>query len=120
MPKDLDSILDTLATQAVDQKLKDLDGEGLSDIGALCKKLVETKEQKQLIELILERAEITKLIDTYLLKLPVRMQEQEWGEFVHGTYNQVVARTGRLSSSAPNMQNNPEKVDHFFESRYDH
>ena len=71
MPKDLDSILDTLATQAVDQKLKDLDGEGLSDIGALCKKLVETKEQKQLHEKAAEEAtqEIQNLsatIGTYL------------------------------------------------------
>ena len=71
MPKDLDSIFDTLSTQAVDQKLKELDGEGLSDIGALCKKLVETKEQKQLHEKAAEEAtqEIQNLsatIGTYL------------------------------------------------------
>ena len=71
MPKDLDSIFDTLSTQAVDQKLKDLDGEGLSDIGALCKKLVDIKEQKQLHEKAVEETtqEIQNLsatIGTYL------------------------------------------------------
>ena len=71
MPKDLDSILNTLEEQAVDQKLKDLDGEGLSDIGALCKKLVEKREQKSLHEKAAEEAnqEIQNLsatIGTYL------------------------------------------------------
>lgn len=76
------------------------------------------KLQKHVIDLILERAEIAKLIDTYLLKLPQRMIDSEWGGVIHGTYNQCVARTGRLSSSAPNMQNIPILVDNFFESRY--
>lgn len=78
-----------------------------------------SKLKKRVIELILERAEYAKLVDTYLLKLPVRMEENEWGDFMHGTYNQVVARTGRLSSSGPNMQNIPPIVDGMFESRYD-
>jgi DNA polymerase I-like protein with 3'-5' exonuclease and polymerase domains len=78
-----------------------------------------SKVQKRIIDLILERAEYSKLVDTYLLKLPVRMEENEWGDYIHGAYNQVVARTGRLSSSGPNMQNVPSLVDGFFESRYD-
>ena len=77
-----------------------------------------SKVQKRVIELILERAEYAKLVDTYLLKLPVRMEENEWGDYIHGAYNQVVARTGRLSSSGPNMQNTPPMVDQMFESRY--
>jgi DNA polymerase I-like protein with 3'-5' exonuclease and polymerase domains len=47
------------------------------------------------------------------------MEEMEWGDYVHGSYNQVVARTGRLSSNKPNMQNNPEVVDRMFISRFE-
>jgi DNA polymerase I-like protein with 3'-5' exonuclease and polymerase domains len=75
-------------------------------------------KQKRIVELLLKRAELAKLVDTYFLKLPQRIDEMGWGDIVHGTYNQVVARTGRLSSSAPNMQNNPAVVDRMFISRY--
>jgi len=78
----------------------------------------KTKEQKEVIALLLERAEIAKLVDTYFFKLPERMDAMEWGDTIHCTFNQVVARTGRLSSSNPNLQNTPESVDAMFESRY--
>lgn len=78
-----------------------------------------SKLQRSIIEKLLRRAELAKLIDTYFTKLPQLIDEMEWGEYVHGQYNQVVARTGRLSSSKPNMQNNPSEVDRMFVSRYD-
>lgn len=74
--------------------------------------------QRSIIEKLLRRAELSKLIETYFVKLPQLIEEMEWGEYVHGQYNQVVARTGRLSSSKPNMQNNPSEVDRMFVSRY--
>ncbi len=74
---------------------------------------------KRIIELLLRRAELGKLVETYYYKLPKLIMDSGWGEFVHGQYNQVVARTGRLSSSKPNMQNNPEAVDRLFVSRYE-
>jgi len=75
-------------------------------------------KKRRIVELLLKRAELEKLVNTYFVKLPERIEAMGWGDIVHGTYNQVVARTGRLSSSAPNMQNNPEVVDRMFISRY--
>lgn len=77
-----------------------------------------TKQQKSLIEKLLRRSELAKLVDTYFFKLPELMKEMDWGEYIHGQYNQVQARTGRLSSSKPNMQNNPPQVEALFISRY--
>ena len=59
------------------------------------------KWRKRLIELLLQRAELAKLLDTYYGKLPDLLHKMEWGEYLHGQYNQCVAATGRLSSSAP-------------------
>ena len=53
-----------------------------------------------------------------LLKLPQLLEKMEWGEYLHGQYNQCVAATGRLSSSAPNMQNFSGDVDQLPMSRY--
>lgn len=79
----------------------------------------KSKVQKQIIECLLKRAELGKLIDTYFVALPNLIEKMEWEDgIIHGQYNQVVARTGRLSSSKPNMQNNPEAVDRMFVSRY--
>jgi DNA polymerase I-like protein with 3'-5' exonuclease and polymerase domains len=79
----------------------------------------KTKYQKRLIELLLERAELAKLMDTYYGKLPQLLEKMEWGEYLHGQYNQCVAATGRLSSSAPNMQNFSGDIDQLLMSRYD-
>ena len=68
--------------------------------------------------MLLIRAELAKLVDTYYGKLPELLEKMEWGEFLHGQYNQCVAATGRLSSSAPNMQNFSGDVDRLLVSRY--
>jgi DNA polymerase I-like protein with 3'-5' exonuclease and polymerase domains len=78
-----------------------------------------TKQHKRLIEALLERAEVGKLVDTYYGKLPQLLETMEWGDILHGQYNQVVAATGRLSSSNPNMQNFSGDVDKLLVSRYD-
>jgi DNA polymerase I-like protein with 3'-5' exonuclease and polymerase domains len=76
------------------------------------------KWRKRLIELLLKRAELAKLLDTYYGKLPELLDKMQWGEYLHGQYNQCVAATGRLSSSAPNMQNFSGDVDQLLISRY--
>lgn len=74
---------------------------------------------KKIIDLILRRSKIEKLLGTYIKGIPDRIEEMEWADhIVHGKYNQTVAVTGRLSSSEPNLQNNPPEVDQFFISRY--
>jgi len=78
----------------------------------------KSKYQKDCIKLLLERAELAKLLDTYYMSLPALLQEMEWGDIIHPTYNQCVARTGRLSSSKPNAQNFSGEVDLLLVSRY--
>lgn len=76
------------------------------------------KWKKQVISLLLKRAELAKLLDTYYGKLPAMLETMEWGDYIHGQYNQCVAATGRLSSSQPNMQNFSGDVDALLVSRY--
>lgn len=78
-----------------------------------------TKHHKRIIELLLQRAELAKLMDTYFGKLPVTLETMGWGDYLHGQYNQCVAATGRLSSSNPNMQNFSGDVDQLLISRYE-
>jgi DNA polymerase I-like protein with 3'-5' exonuclease and polymerase domains len=79
----------------------------------------KTPTQKRIIELLLRRAESAKLLDTYYGKLPTMLETMEWGDYIHGQYNQCVAATGRLSSSNPNMQNFSGDVDRLLISRYE-
>lgn len=77
------------------------------------------KEGKQVVAFLLERSAKTKVVEMLesIFKLFDKFQ---WTDsLVHGQYNQNVAVTGRLSSSAPNMQNIPPEIDQFFVSRYD-
>ena len=59
----------------------------------------------ELPRIILEHRGLAKLKSTYTDKLP-QMVNPETGR-VHTSYHQAVAATGRLSSSAPNLQNIP-------------
>ncbi len=81
--------------------------------------LKATGKAKQIITLLLEYSKLEKLSGTYLLGIPAIMEKHQWGDFLHGQLNQTIARTGRLSSSAPNMQNMPSDVDKYFVSRFD-
>lgn len=64
--------------------------------------------------LILEHRELGLLISNYVEGLQERMDP--WGR-VHTRYNQDVARTGRLSSSDPNLQNIKRSEDDKYEIR---
>ena len=70
------------------------------------KKLIE---YHPIAEFILEYRHLNKLVNTYLDKLPIYINEKTGR--IHTSFNQTVASTGRLSSTKPNFQNIPIKTD---------
>lgn len=101
-------------------KGSELDKEGLfSTDEATLKSLKGTKESKELIKLILERATLEKRLTTYYRGLVDLRTDMNWAtNKLHGQLNQCVARTGRLSSSKPNLQNFDGEIKQLFGSRY--
>lgn len=77
-----------------------------------------TAKHRRIIEVLLACAEKDKLLNTYYAALPELLEQMEWGDILHGQLNQVVARTGRLSSSNPNMQNFSSDVDQLLVTRF--
>jgi len=61
-----------------------------------------------IIELIEKTRELSKLKNTYVDTLPLLADETNR---IHTTLNQDVAATGRLSSTAPNLQNIPIRTE---------
>jgi DNA polymerase I len=59
----------------------------------------------EIVDLILEQRQLSKLLSTYVDALPL-MVNPRTGR-LHTSFNQAGAETGRLSSSAPNLQNIP-------------
>lgn len=81
--------------------------------------LKATGQVKKIIQLILELSKLEKLRGTYYDGLATLHTTKDWEEsYIHGQFNQVVARTGRLSSSSPNLQNFPKQIDQFTTTRY--
>lgn len=78
----------------------------------------KTKEGKQLLSILHTVAKDAKIVE--MLEELFKVSDQyEWqGNLLHGQFNQNIVRTGRLSSSKPNMQNKPVEVDEFLVSRY--
>lgn len=77
------------------------------------------KDNKEIIQLLHERADKTKVAEM-VQGIINKMVEKQWEDnMIHPQYNQNVVITGRLSSSQPNMQNQPPEVDELFVSRYD-
>jgi DNA polymerase-1 len=67
--------------------------------------LEKMMDEHEIIHLISEYRELTKLQSTYLDALP-ELINPKTGR-IHTSYNQTVAATGRLSSTNPNLQNIP-------------
>lgn len=60
-------------------------------------------------KLILQHRGLTKLMSTYIEKLPLQINQDS--KRVHTSYNQAIASTGRLSSTDPNLQNIPVRTE---------
>ncbi|MFA6618676.1 MAG: DNA polymerase I [Candidatus Neomarinimicrobiota bacterium] len=71
--------------------------------------LEKLKHEHPLPEKILEFRSLTKLRSTYVDALPQLVNAKT--ARVHGSFNQTVAATGRLSSSNPNFQNIPIRTE---------
>ena len=69
--------------------------------------LITEQNNIPLCNLILELRGITKLIDTYVDKLPTLLNKKD--SRLHCYFNQLGTDTGRFSSSEPNMQNIPSQ-----------
>lgn len=81
--------------------------------------LTRLKGKKDLLDGILKIKGMQKQLNTYFRGLPELHSEMHWEEnIIHGQFNQCVARTGRLSSSRPNLQNLDDDAQSMFTSRY--
>jgi len=72
------------------------------------KELDKLRGQHPIIELIERTRELAKLKNTYVDTLPQQTDEHDR---IHTSFNQDVAATGRLSSTAPNLQNIPVRTE---------
>ncbi len=66
--------------------------------------LDELRDKHEVVGLILEHRQVSKLKSTYVDALPTLVDAERR---LHTTYQQAVAATGRLSSTDPNLQNIP-------------
>src|SRR5262245_9614613 len=66
------------------------------------------RDEHEIVPVIEEWRELTKLVNTYLGPLPEMIGED--GR-LHTTFNQAVAATGRLSTSNPNLQAIPIRTE---------
>lgn len=71
--------------------------------------LMENYADVEIVQRLLEFREVSKLKSTYVDALPTFVNPKTGR--IHCSFNQVVAATGRLSSSDPNLQNIPVRTE---------
>jgi len=72
------------------------------------KVLRSIRAEHEIVAVIEEWRELSKLLNTYLVPLPSLIGED--GR-LHTTFNQAVAATGRLSTTSPNLQSIPIRTE---------
>jgi DNA polymerase-1 len=101
-PKQVGTILfDKLQLKSSKKRGKSKNSTSAEILGALA-------EEFEIAQLILDYRKYAKLKSTYTEALPQLIDED--GR-IHTSYNQTVTLTGRLSSSAPNLQNIPIRTE---------
>ena len=70
--------------------------------------LEKLRGSHEFVEIVIEHRELSKLLNTYIEKLPLYISERDG--LVHTSFSQTVTATGRLSSSSPNLQNIPVRT----------
>lgn len=76
------------------------------------------KSKLQILAAIKQRSKLIKVSEMLESILDLFVEKHWENATIHPQYNQVVAVTGRLSSSQPNGQNTPVEVDKYLISRY--
>lgn len=83
------------------------------------KSLKAKGKAKEIIQLVLKRSLLDKELNTYALGMKKLYDEKHYSDnIIHTQFNQVVARTGRISSSQPNAQNFSKGAKECIISRY--
>ncbi len=83
------------------------------------KYLTRLNGKRDLIDNILKIKGLKKLVSTYLRGLPQKQEEGHFPDgYIHGQLVQCVAKTGRLASNSPNLQNISGEATDIFISRY--
>ena len=90
-----------------------------TDEGTLRSLKNPSKLAQEIINLILERSKLDKKVGTYYNGIPKLYEEMRWeNELLHGQLHHCVTKTGRLSSSTPNLQNIEDGVRECLVSRF--
>lgn len=71
--------------------------------------LEKLKCEDPIVAMILEYRQLTKLKSTYADGLAVFISERD--QRIHGKFNQTITATGRISSTEPNLQNIPIRME---------
>lgn len=101
-PKQLQEILFTKLNLATGRKTK-------TGFSTDARSLENLRGEHEIIDLILNYRQASKLKSTYADALPDMINEKTGR--IHTSFNQTVASTGRLSSNDPNLQNIPIRTE---------